>query len=197
MDLLIQILATVGGTGVIVMGVSKVLSNVLQDRLKEQERKRTELELEATRHLHNTRRVQADKFAGSQYEIYLELWETLQALRLTVDALWEKVTKQNISNLIRQLHTTKQKVNNWSIFFDEDHLQQLRDIIKAIESFSTGKLSLEEIRSRNDFNYLRVDEIKNQVERNQHYKYQLEELLENLRRNFRDRLSAGDRLDNL
>lgn len=197
MELIFQILATLGGAGVVVIGLSKLLGNIWQDRLKEQERKRTELELEAVRQLYNTRRVQADKFAGSQYDIYLELWETLQALRLTVDALWEQVTKQNISNLVRQLRTTKQKVNNWSIFFDEDHLQELRNLIKAIESFSTGKLSLEEIRSRNDLNYLRVDEIKNQVERNRHYKDQLEELLENLRRNFRERLSAGDRSDSL
>lgn len=196
MELIIQILATVGGGGVIVIGLSKLLGNIWQDRLKEQERKRTELELETVRHLYNIRRVQADKFAGSQYDIYLELWETLQALRLTVDALWEQVTKQNVSNLVRQLRTTKQKVDNWSIFFDEDHLQQLRGIIKAIESFSTGKLSLEEIWSRNDLNYLQVGEIKTQVERNRHYRDQLEELLENLRRNFRDRLSARDSSDN-
>jgi hypothetical protein len=195
MDIIFEILATVGGAGVVIIGLSKLLGNIWRDRLKEQERKRSEIALETLRQHYSIRRVQADKFAASQYDIYLELWETLQALRLAVDALWGKVTKQNISNLLRQLRTTEQKVNDWSIFFEEEHLQELRRLLRIIESFHTGKLLLNEIRTEKDLDYLKLDEIKNQIEQNRKYKDQLENLLDELRCHFREQLSSIDSTD--
>jgi hypothetical protein len=195
MDTMYKILAAVGGSGVIIIGFSKLIGNILRDRLKEQERKRSEFALETMRQHYSLRRIQADKFASSQFDIYLELWETLQALRLAVDVLWNKVTKQNISNLLRQLRTTEQKVNDWSIFFEEEHLQELRRLLGIIESFHTGKLLLSEIRTEKDLDYLKFDEIKNQIEQNRKYKEQLEQLLDKLRCYFHKQLSSIDSTD--
>jgi hypothetical protein len=195
MDEIFKFLAALGGVGVVVIALSKFIGDVLRNRLKEKDRLSSELLLEAARQNYGIRRVQTDKFAESHYEVYLQLWETLQALRLTVDALWHKVTKQNLSTLLRQLRTTEQRVYDWEIFFEPEHFSELRRLLEIIKSFRTGKLVLEEIRTKKDLDYVNVEDIKGQVEQNQQYRDQLEQLLEALKRDFRDRLSSVNSVD--
>lgn len=186
MEIIYKILAAVGGIGIVVIGLSKFLGSILRDRLKESQRRQTELDLEATQY----RRVQADRFVNTQFDVYLELWETLQALRLAVDTLWHKATKPNIATLALQLRKTKEKVNNWSLFFDDNHLQELLRLLQNLEKLRAGKIRLFDIRSREDMKYVYPKEIESQVQENRQSKEQFDNLLENLRRSFRDRLSS-------
>jgi CRISPR/Cas system-associated protein endoribonuclease Cas2 len=169
----------------------------LRDRLKEQDRKSSEIELEEVRQRFGVRRIQADKFAQAQFDIYLEICETLSALQLAVNAVWDTVTKQNITTLLRQLRTTEQRVNASSLLFEEVHLNELKRLFSIIENFTTGKLSLAEIRSKNDLDFIKIEEIKLQVEENYQYKDQLKHLLEDLMRSFHKSLSGIERPDAL
>lgn len=191
-ELIYKILAVIGGVGVISMGLLKFAGGIFRDRLKEQHRKSSEIEIERVRQRFELRRAQVDKFAQSQFDIYLEIWGTLSELELAVNTLWHTVTEQNIATLLRQLRTTKQKVKANSILFEKQHLDELERLFAIIENFTTGKLSLAEIRSKKDLDYIKVEEIKTQIEENYQYKDQLKRLLEDLERSFRTSLSSLD-----
>ncbi len=191
-ELIYRILAVVGGVGVLFMGLLKLGGSILRDHIKEQDRKSSEIEIEEKRQRIEFRRAQADKYNEKQLDIYLEVWGTLSELELAVNTLWDTVTKQNITTLLRQLRTTEQKVNACSVLFKEEHLNELKRLFAIIENFTTGKLILAEIRSKKELDYIKIEEIKSQIEENYQYKDQLKRLLEDLERSFRASLSSID-----
>jgi hypothetical protein len=192
MEFLYQLLAAIGGIGVIVIGLSKFLGGIWRDHIKEQDRKKTELQLESTRQRYGVRRAQAGRFVESQYNIYLELWEALQALGLTVDALWHKATRDNAAALSRELWDVRNKVKKWSLFFEDSHLEELLQLLKVLERFWIGKEGIIKIRLREEVSNYHLSEIEKQIELNKQYKVQFDSFLETLRRSFRDRLSKID-----
>lgn len=189
MDLIRDILAILGGAGIIILGLSKVLGGLLRDRIKESGRRDTEEALEANRQRYGIRRIQTDKYAESQFDVYIELWQTLQGLRLAVDSLWHGATRTNIEALARELATTKEMANGWSIFFVKRHLKELNRLFKVLENFKVGKIRLIEIRSREDMERVFPDKIRYQIEQNRMFKEDFEKLLEELRESFKSRLS--------
>ena len=189
MEVIRDILAILGGAGVIIFALLKFVGAVWQNRIKERDRRETELNLEANRQRYGFRRIQTDKYAESQFDKYIELWQTLQGLRLAVDSLWHKATKSNIEALARQLESTKEKVNDWSIFFEKKHLRDLNRLFSTLENFRAGKIRIVEIRSREDMDYVSLEIIRYQIEQNRAFKQDFENVLEELRELFKTTLS--------
>ena len=82
----------------------------------------------------------------------------------------------------------KEHINNWSIFFEEQHLNELKRLLKILEDFEAGKTNLLRIRSRDNIpNYFK-EEIKKQIWINKQYKEEFEQLLEKLRVSFQKQL---------
>ncbi len=189
MELLYEVLAVVGGGCVIVTGLWKLLGGIWRDRIKERERRKTEVQLEVRRQHFGLRRIQADRFANSQYEVYLQLWESLQSLHLTVDALWHKATLQNVAALAQELKDDKSRIQKLSMFFKDEHYTELLQFIEHLEQFRAGKVTLIDIRKRSDLRLVFPEVVQEQIKQNLVAKEQFERLLETLRRSFRDRLS--------
>jgi hypothetical protein len=192
-----NVLTILGGAGVVVIGLATFLSRIWMNRIKEQarqitelERERarrsTEIELEALRQQYEHQRIVPDRFVASQYEVYLQLWGTLQGLKLAVDALWAEANKENIDILADQLRHTRIKINELSLFFDDGQLENLREIINALENFRAGKVTLREIRTKSDLDYVMIPEVRDQIRQNHQYKQRIEVLMENLRHQLRD-----------
>lgn len=192
-NVIIAALPVVGGgiVGGLIVVLFKFGSNVWRDRLKEGRRKKTEMELEGRRQRYGVRRVQADRFAETQYEKYLELWKCLQSLRLTVDALWNKVTPTNLVMFSNQVTSTKQKVADWSLFFEEHHLRELQKILLVLDNFRSGKERLAEFRYSDNVIFYEA-QITEQIEDNREYKLRFEAFLDELNKSFRERLSEID-----
>jgi len=190
-ELIIDILGTIGGAGIIIFGLSKFIGKIIQNRIKEKERKQTEETLELRRQEYGLRRVQADRYANSQYDIYIELWETLQGMKLAVESLWERANEQNIATLAKMLRKTRLKADNWSLFFDEDHLNELNRLLKILEKFSAGKECLIQFRNKDDIPKYFVEELEQQlISQNKNYKQEFESLLGKMRASFKKRLST-------
>lgn len=190
-ELIINILGVLGGAGIIIFGLSKFIGTIVQNRIKENERKQTEESLEIDRQKYGLSRVQADRYANSQYDIYIEIWQTLQGMKFAVESLWGRANNQNIATLAKLLRETRLKADNWSLFFDEDHLKELNRLLKILEKFSAGKASLVRIRNKNDIPRYFVEELEQRViTQNQHYKQEFESLLEKMRVSFKERLST-------
>ena len=189
LDVLRDILAVLGGVGIVVIGLSKFLSGILRDRLKERERRGTELNIESHRSQLASRRIQTDQFLKSQYDVYIELWKSLQGLRFAVDALWQKANRNNIVALAKQLRYMRSQVDNWSLFFEETHLQELNRLLNILENFEGGKIELVRIRSSEDITRYFQNEIEKQIEQNRLYKEEFEQIIEEMRVSFKRRLS--------
>ena len=187
MQIVYHVLAVLGGAGVLIIVLSKWLGYVWRDRIKERERKKSEMELEYERQRLGLRRVQADKFAESQFDVYVELWQKLQGLSMLVDALWDSCTSQNIVMLANELTETKEKVKRWSMFFEDEHLRELRGMFETLGNFEAGKLRLIKVRSQEDMNRSYPREIKRQINENQLYRTEFNNILERIRQSFRDR----------
>ncbi len=188
MELLFQVLAAIGGVGVIVLGLFKFLGNVWRDRLKERERRHTALSVQDEGQRYGLRRVQTDRFAQSQYEVYVTLWQALQTLALAVDALWHKATASNVWSLATELEMARESVRKWSLFVEDHHLDDLERIFEILYFFKTGKLAVYEIRSRDHLHTVDLAEVEQQIEANRALKEQFEALLDQLRVSFRERL---------
>ena len=112
-------------------------------------------------------------------------------MKFVVESLWERVNNQTIAALAKSLRETRLEVDNWSLFFDEDHLEELNRLLKILEKFSAGKSSLVRIRNKNDVPRFFAEKLENRViAQNQHYKQEFESLLENMRVTFKERLSS-------
>ncbi len=184
-----DVLAVLGGVGIIVIGLSKFLGGILRDRLRENTRRQAKIEIETHRQRLYNRRAQADQYAQSQYDVYVELWKTIQGLKLAVDSLWEEAAPQNIASLAHALRDSRLKIDNWSIFFVEQHLNRLNDLLRTLERFEEGKMHLVDIRSSQDVSRRFREEIAFQIKQNKEYKKKFEELLKELRVTFRNKLS--------
>jgi len=68
-DVIRDILAIIGGAGIVIIGLSKYVGDIWRDRLRERERKRTEIELESFRNNLLVKRVQTERFLKSQYDV--------------------------------------------------------------------------------------------------------------------------------
>ena len=193
MDPNIKILAGIQVVGIVLIlfAVFRLSARIRSERLPTQKDIAARFAPESGAELMSHGFPTSHDFHGTQYEIYMQLFGTLQELLLTVDVLWETVNKQNLANLLSQLRTTQQKTNKWSVFFEEEHLRELMRLYEVIESFRTGKLRLSEIRYKSDLDDVRIEEIKYQVEQNGEYRHDLANLIGTLRRSFHQRLSAS------
>ena len=192
MEWIRDILAVMGGAGVIVIGLSKLLGGIWRDRLKEQARKNAEMDLETHKQLLSIRRIQTDRFVNSQYEVYIELWQTLQGMKLAVELLWEDASPQNVVTLASSLRKTREHVDNWSLFFEEGDFADLDRLLKIIEDFHAGKAELVRIRSTESLQKHVIEDIKRQIDQNKKYKEQFEVLLSQIRSSFKTQISRID-----
>ena len=189
-NLITEILAMIGGAGVILFGLSKFVGTIWQNRTKEKERRVSEESLELDRQNYGIRRVQADKYANSQYDIYIELWQSLQGMRLAVDALWENANEKNIIALSKVLQELRFKIDNWSIFFEGTHIIEINKLLNILEEFSAGKSDLVRIRYNQNVPRYFVHELEERViSKNKNYKEEFESVVEKMRVSFQKRLS--------
>ncbi|MEH2423888.1 MAG: toll/interleukin-1 receptor domain-containing protein [Nostoc sp.] len=135
-------------------------------------------------------------YTRSQFEAYCNTWKSLQGLRLIGNDLWDRVSEDTLINFAEQLKVTKQVTHENEIFFEELDRTQLFSILQKFENFRLGKRRLIEIRSKEDFKkFLRegsihLEEITEQIERNQNYKWEYEQILDEIRVSFREKLSG-------
>lgn len=189
MEVLTYLLSAFGGAGVVILLLWKPLIGISRDRIKEQERRRTEEALEIQRQRYGVRRVQVDKFVDTQYDAYIQLWETLQRLHSAVEALWSNAAKENVDILSQELKDAKKILRNGSLYFDKKHYSELTTILRILEGFRVGKIRLIDIRSQDDFRYFSVRDMQFQIERNRKMMKRFEKLLETLRGSFQEKLS--------
>lgn len=138
---------------------------------------------------------QSSKFAASQFEAYSNIWKKLQALRLAGDNLWELASNENLFQFGEQLRQVKTLTLEDDIYFEDEHRAELKDVLRHFGRFYFGKEQLIEIRSRDILNeYMHnkyvQQEIQEHIQENLSAKNEYEQILEKIRKSFRNKLST-------
>lgn len=186
-DFVYKILGTVGGIGVLSFGLWKLLGGMLRDSVGEMVRGQVEMKLEDYRQRLENNRVSADRYADSQFDVYRRVWKELKALDRVGDDLWENASEQNVERFAERLRQTSQLIEEEAILFEEEEFNELTRLLDAFSNYRVGKKRLVEVRREDRDGG--IGEIQAQIQNNREHKERYEDLLDEIRQSFKERLS--------
>lgn len=211
-ELLTVVLASIGGTAIVVGGLAGWIGKVWLNRIHEADKARFSKELETlksglTLALEKQKlsldviRTQSQKFSSTQFDLYADLWTKLQDLKSIADDLWEKATRDRLFQFVGCLVATRQAVEKAGLFLEPQHYKELKDILEVFGEFEMGKRRLIEIRSNQDFDAAFETErqnspddselrIQEHILANHIYKQTYAHLLERLRDSLREQITG-------
>ncbi len=124
----------------------------------------------------------ADRMQRTQFEVYRDLWKSLDTLKNTADALWEEPNVSNLKTFADQLKDSERMVNQERVIIERYHFEELKRLFKVFKEYLFGK---EEYLHSVDEEFAR-----NVVEENQENKDRYEELLKEVEQFVRERLRS-------
>ncbi len=150
-EIALTIFGSVGGSAVLIAGLSNWLGKVWAGRILEQDKKRYQEEIELIKkqyevHFDGLKAVLL-RYSENQFDIYRELWGSLCELKLTTDDLWIRATPDNVSRFSDQLNKTRFWLEKSSLFIEDEHYQRLKGVFDDFEQFLVGKENLVELRN--------------------------------------------------
>lgn len=150
-DIALSIMGSVGGSAVLIAGLSNWLGKVWANRILESDKKKYQEEIELLKkqyevHFDGLKAVLL-RYSESQFDIYRELWGSLCELKLTTDDLWIRATPDNVSRFSDQLNKTRFWLEKSSLFIEDEHYQRLKGVFDDFEQFLFGKENLIELRN--------------------------------------------------
>ncbi len=136
-------LTSVGGTVVVVGGLSAWLGKVWAARILEGDRNRYQTELELIKkqyevHFDGLKAVLL-RYSENQFDIYRELWGSLCELKLTTDDLWTRATPENVQRFSAQLNKSRFWLEKSSLFIEDEHYNTLRGVFDEFEQLLIEK----------------------------------------------------------
>ena len=153
--------ASAGGASVIVIALAKWFGGFLSKRLLDSYNNKHEAELEElkskyARELESTKsdlektKLQFVRYSEKQFELYNDLWKTLQITKQQADMLWIKADPMQIPSFSEQIRLTRKAIDDNLLLIEEDHYNKLILLIGQFEQFQFGKLRLVDIRAQHD-----------------------------------------------
>ncbi|MCG8672623.1 MAG: hypothetical protein MI867_24690 [Pseudomonadales bacterium] len=184
-DIVITVLSSVGGSAIIIGGLSNWLGKVWANRILEQDKKRYQEEIELLKkqyevHFDGLKAVLM-RYSERQFDIYRELWGSLCELKLTTDDLWIRATPDNVARFSEQLNKTRFWLEKSSLFIEDTHYQRLKGVFDEFEQFLVGKENLVELRndpsiSKEELHYRTRDVVESNRWHREHFTDTLAEL---------------------
>lgn len=202
-------LVTSGILAVIVSGIIGIGGRILADRADEKHRDGHAKELEKLKadygkQLEESKSAllltqsRAERYNVEQFQNYSIIWSSLYDLKLAADALWESATQEDLLRFKKQYTDTSIAIHRMSLFLEEEHFIELRDLLRTFGEFEVGKRRLVEYRSAqalktafSNFGYGR-DEVRVQIDRNRTTKEMYDELIWDIRTRFVELLRSPE-----
>jgi hypothetical protein len=149
-EIAVTILGSVGGSVVVIGGLSNWLGRIWATRILEQDKKKYQQEIELLKkqyevHFDGLKAVLL-RYSENQFDIYRELWGSLCELKLTTDDLWIRATPDNVAKFSTQLNKSRFWLEKSSLFIEDEHYQRLKGVFDEFEQFLVGKENLVELR---------------------------------------------------
>ena len=208
-DLIITIVASIGGVGVIIIGLAAWLGQLLASRLQVSFQDRLEIErefrkstldreLETLKAALELNRNRQERISEAQFQFFTDIWNKLQELKFEGNQLWERATETTLFNFITALTHARLATEKARLVISEEDYQNLDRVLTVFENFRVGKARLIQIRTKDDWrnhSEMRYEEslyqIHRQIRNNGIAKKQYEKLLDELAQEFRQQLSLS------
>jgi len=197
-DVAFAIIGSVGGSAVVIAGLSSWLGKVWANRILEQDKKKYGEELELIKkqyevHFDGLKAILL-RYSENQFDIYRELWSSLCELKLTTDDLWTRATPDNVGRFSEQLNKSRFWLEKSSLFIEDEHYQTLRVVFDDFQNFLEGKESLVQLRSDPRITEQELlDLTREQVEQNRWHRDHFTETLNDLRGYFKEHIRGADK----
>jgi hypothetical protein len=201
------IILSVGGTGVIVIAISKWFGDRLATKLLEQDRAKYQREFEGIKRKYQEeleiKKNELEKskslflrYSEHQFNLYNELWKSLCDLKHIGEELWERADPQLLKKFSKQLRETKLTVEKSALLIEDNHYKSLIDILDKFGSFEIGKLTLITLRNRtvhemNEYG-VREIEIRRLIDDNGQTKQEFVDLTEQLSLAFKNQIKGEE-----
>jgi hypothetical protein len=199
------IVISVGGTGAIVIAMSKWFGDQLATKLLEKDRSKYQKELEKIKTKYQSeleiKKTELEKskslflrYSEHQFNLYNDLWKSLCDLKHIGEELWEKAEPQLIKKFSKQLRETKLTVEKSALLIEDGHYKSLISIFAKFGNFEIGKSKLINLRNKtiqemNEYG-VRDYEIKNVIESNRQIKQEFIQLTEQLSSTFKAQIKG-------
>lgn len=187
-NIVLGIIASIGGSGVIIWFLVKLSANTLADKYKEKIKLGFEKELESYRNQLEVLKATTLKYNDRQFELYLDLWKNLQELKFSCLDLWSSANNPNLRRFKISLKKTDRQIETSSILIELNHYSELQEIIKNFKEYNFGKQQLIENRI-NNINKIQIDEM---IEFNRERKDKCLELIELIKIEIQTRIKGGN-----
>lgn len=186
-NIVLGIIASIGGAGVIIWFLVKLFANTLADKYKEKIKHGFEKELESYKNQLEVLKATTLKYNDRQFELYLDLWKNLQELKFSCLDLWSLANIPYLRKFKESLNKTDRQIETSSILIELNHYTELREIIKNFKEYNFGKQRLIENRL-NNIDEVQIDEM---IEFNRERKDKCLELIELIKTEIQTKIKGG------
>jgi hypothetical protein len=205
-DLIFAIVASVGGSSVVLAALVGWLGKVWANRIQELDKARFAREIEAdkarfARDLEmmkstlEAERSRERRNSDAQFKLYNDIWVELQDLKLAADHVWASLDEHTLHNFLAALVRARGATEKARLLLEENDYANLRRLLEVFEHFQVGKLRLYEFRTSEQFlEHYHADSharIRSQIEGNRQVKSRYDQLLDHLVREFRRQLALA------
>ncbi len=154
---------TIGGVGGIVGGVSAWLAFIWANRILQNEKATQNKHLEIFKTSLQSIKEHNVKYTSTQFDSYNTLWCALVDVNICADKLWDEASHENLIALNKSLSKASELVLKSRIFLEDQHYQQLLEIMSVFTDYEIGKQKLFSIRSECDLRDKPIEQLKREV----------------------------------
>jgi len=175
-----SVLASVGGVGVVLLGLSHWLGKAWLARFQEAEKAGHDRTLELIRTSLTVQGSRLQRNADARFSLYTDLWERLQHLKVAGDVLWQSASVENLDRFVDAFVEAKYAIEVGRLILSHELYERLTATLRRLEDYRFGKERLLELRSapRLAGRCEAMDDAAHQIARNHSYKREFEDLLE-------------------
>lgn len=192
---------SIGGAGVIILGLAKWFGGFLSSRLLDSYNNRHEKdlenikskyanELEMTKAELEKAKLQFVRYSEKQFELYNDLWKVLLLTKQQADMLWQQEEPAQVPAFSEQIRLTRNAINNNLLLIEEDHYESLILLIEQFEQFQFGKLKLIDIRSNSQESTITKSEAQITIRKNKKIKETYDKLILDIGKSFREQIKG-------
>jgi len=154
---------TIGGVGGIVGGVSAWLAFIWANRILQNEKATQNKQLEIFKTSLESIKKHNIKFTSTQFDSYSALWGTLVDLKTYADKLWADASNHNLIIFNKSLEKASELIQKSRIFLEDQHYQQLLEIMCIFNDYESGKQKLFQIRSEGDLHNKSIHQLEEEI----------------------------------
>jgi hypothetical protein len=134
-----------------------------------------------------------ERLNSKQFELYNDLWSSLIDLKISADELWNSATIEKLNDFSIKLFNAKISIEKSSLLIEDEHYNELFDIIIKFENYQVGKEKLIDLRNKTNKTNLNNEEIITYF-KNINIKFEYDALIFTLKKNFKSKIGINNKI---